>query len=164
MDERTKHRWPIAILTLWLTGCGISEKMGRDAAQHIAGDKEFRKAATTFQKNAVLSSAKQSDKTSQGAGKVVNNHGDDVRLDATNDETYSDSVAKMMEGWGQAKILEFSMALGRLAAVDESMASTEGGMDIRRFDGMTANEIIAKADKITDEEIARAHSSRTGAK
>lgn len=147
-------------LTVCLLGCGTSEKLRRETSDNDGEslgikNEEFLEALAV-----VVARPEDAEKTRQ-TGIAPNDHGDDVRLDCTSQETVEASLGAMREGWGESKKLEFMMARGRVAALDEKNGVV-AAEDLwkQRFHGLTANEIIAKAAEIADADIEAASPSR----
>ena len=109
----------------------------------------------------LLAGARAEDqKESLRTGKVFDDRTNDVRVDATNEETLGVSMDRMMESWGQARKAEFGLAVGRCIAVSGKMESEDQVAMMQCIHGKTADEIFAQGEKVTPEDLKKAMSAQ----
>jgi len=99
----------------------------------------------------MLAVARQKDEEeARRTGFVPNDLNNDVRIDASNEETLGESMSKITANWSEEKKLKFNFAVGRCVAQSGRMDEPNEADAMRCLHGMTADEIFVKASRISD--------------
>ena len=92
--------------------------------------------------------AKQRDREEiQRTGVAFDDRDNGVRLDATSEEKFEESLSTMMEKWSQEKKTKLAMALGRCTQGDGTNDEAASNAAFQSLHGMTSTEVFAKAEK-----------------